>query len=103
MRDGQIRIVEAEYLRPREETGGDPAVGEGGPEAVQVFSVGVGERLEEYRAQGGEDRRRGADPQGQGGNGGEGEGGRAAEGAQRDTDVLEKGFHFGLRVRREIP
>ena len=94
--DGQFRIVQPEDLSARQKSRRDPAVGERGSQAVEILRVGIRKRLEEDRAERGEDRRRGANAEGECGDGREGESRRAAEGAERNADVLEKVSMPGL-------
>src|SRR2546423_9717422 len=91
--DGKFRIVHPVNLAARQKSCGDAPVREGGSQAIKILRVPIRQRLEKDSAQRGEDRCRGADAEGECGDGREGKTRRTAKGAERYADVLQKGFH----------
>src|SRR2546423_2931840 len=91
--DGKFRIVQPVNLSARQKSCGDAPVREGGSQAIKILRISIRQRLEKDSAQRGEDRCRGADAEGECGDGREGKTRRTAEGAERNADVLQKRFH----------
>src|SRR5207248_11553049 len=98
--DRRGRAVQARDLAVREQAGGDAAVGQRRTDVVEILGLRVGQRLEQDRVQRAENRRGGADPERQRGDGGQRKRRGAAVTPEGEPQVLEQRIHWHSLCRR---